>query len=200
MDKHILTDADGVLVFWVKGFEKFMESRGYEVIPGTSHEYKMTDRYNIDWDTAGALIKEFSESPLIAELEPFGDSLKYVAKLVEKGFRFTVVTSLSSHPDAKKHRTQNLHNLFGNIFDEIVCIEMGASKHEVLKRWAASNYFWIEDHMRQAEAGYEAGLRPILIAQPYNSHYATDLFPTVSNEKPWEEIYGMICKAYNIQP
>jgi len=52
--------------------------------------------------------------------------------------------------------------------------------------------------MRQAEAGYEAGLRTVLISHPYNSHYKTDLFPTVSYKSPWEEIYNMVCKEYNL--
>lgn len=200
MKKHILTDADGVLVFWVQGFEKFMEGKGHKLRPGTEREYKMTARYDIDWDTAGALIKEFNESDAIANLKPFADSVEYVKKLVDKGFRFTVVTSISSAPIAKINRTTNLTKIFGNIFDEIVCIDMGASKFETLKRWQGTGYFWIEDHMRQAEAGYEAGLKPILIEQPYNEHYSTDLFPIVSYDNPWKEIYHMVCEEYKIEP
>ena len=64
-------------------------------------------------------------------------------------------------------------------------------------RWADSKYFWIEDHMRQAEAGHEAGLRTILIKHPYNKHYYTDLFPIVSYETPWKEIYSIITAEYN---
>ena len=84
------------------------------------------------------------------------------------------------------------------VFDEIVCLEMGSSKATELTRWEGSGYFWIEDHMRQAEAGHEAGLKTVLIDHPYNSHYKTDLFPTVSYTKPWEEIYDMVCKEYGI--
>jgi FMN phosphatase YigB (HAD superfamily) len=144
------------------------------------------------------LIKEFNEGPLIASLEAFADSVEFVGKLAIRGFKFIVVTSISNHPDSHIFRTQNLTNLFGDVFDSVHCIEQGASKASILATWADTGYFWIEDHMRQAEAGHEVGLKTILINHPYNSHYKTDLFPTVSFEHPWEDIYNIVCKEYNI--
>lgn len=196
--KLILTDADGVLVFWIGAFKKFMESRGYSQKPDTEHEYRMSIKYGISSELVENLITEFNESELIANLEPFGDAPTYIPKLVEKGFRFIVVTSLSDAPHAREYRAQNLRAIYGDIFDDVVSIKVGASKYETLKRWADTKLFWIEDHQRQAEAGYEVGLSPILIRQPYNSHYSTDLFPTVSFETPWKEIYDLVCKEYNL--
>jgi hypothetical protein len=65
-------------------------------------------------------------------------------------------------------------------------------------QWADTGYFWIEDHMRQAEAGHEAGLRPLLINHPYNHHYGTDLFPKVSFETPWAEIVNIVRNEYRV--
>jgi len=196
--KIILTDADGCLVNWNDGFNKFMAERGMPQLPDTDHEYSLANRHGISMQKAGALIREFNEGPWISDLEPFADAVEYTQKLVDKGFRFIVVTSISSAPSAKHYRTANLTRLFGDIFDEINCIEMGASKAHILTRWEDTGYFWIEDHMRQAEAGYEAGLKTVLINHPYNSHYKTDLFPTVSYTSPWKEIHNMICKEYNV--
>ena len=200
MKKIILTDADGCLVNWNKGFLKFMEEKGHPQIPNTAHEYNISARHNVSTTQAMEFVKEFNEGPEIEFLEPFADSVKYVGKLAQLGFRFIVVTSISSHPDAKVRRTKNLHNIFGNVFDDVHCIEQGASKARILMNWADTGYFWVEDHMRQAEAGYEAGLKTILINHPYNSHYKTDLFPTVSYDKPWKEIYEMVCTEYNLMP
>lgn len=198
MEKIILTDCDGVLVKWEEAFDAFITTKGYKRIPNTESEYSMASRYGISMKQALEYIKEYNESPEIAELESFADSVQYVAKLANDGFRFIAVTSLSSHPDAKKHRTRNLKNLFGDVFDEVVCLEMGASKAHVLTRWADSGYFWIEDHMRQAEAGHEVGLQTILINHPYNTHYKTDLFPKVSYETPWKEIYNIISNQHKL--
>ena len=198
MDKIILTDADGCLVDWNSGFNKFMDKRGMPQLPDTDDKYLLSLRHGISSSLATELVKEFNEGPQIEDLEPFADSVKYTQKLADLGFRFIVVTSISDAPQAKVFRTKNLTSIFGDIFDEINCIEMGASKAHILKNWQDTGYFWIEDHMRQAEAGYEAGLRTVLISHPYNSHYKTDLFPTDSYKSPWEEIYNMVCKEYNL--
>jgi FMN phosphatase YigB (HAD superfamily) len=196
-NKIILTDCDGVLLDWASSFNEFMAEKGHPQIPGTDSEYSLMLRHNISSSESHKYIMEFNESSRIAELSAFADSVKYVNKLVEKGFRFIAVTSISDAPIAKHYRTQNLLKLFGDVFDEINCIEMGASKANILMNWEASGYFWIEDHMRQAEAGHEAGLKTVLIDHPYNSHYKTDLFPTVSHTTPWEEIYSTVCNEYN---
>lgn len=195
-EKIILTDVDGCLVNWNDAFSSFMENRGLPQLPDSDHEYSLATRHGISIHEVMPLIKEFNEGQCIEFLKPFADSVEYVNKFADAGFRFIVVTSISSAPLAKHFRTLNLHSLFGDVFDEIHCIEMGASKAHILQTWADSNYFWIEDHMRQAEAGYEAGLKTILVNHPYNSHYKTDLFPTVSYTTPWKEIYEIITQDY----
>ena len=198
MKKHILVDADGVLLRWEEGFNSYMNTEGYIRLPYTETEYSIALRYGIPMSKAQIFMKEYNESAAMRNLAPFADSVEYVSKLAALGFRFTVITSLSDHPDAKTYRTENLHNLFGYIFDDVVCLEQGISKASILMRWADTRYFWIEDHMRQALAGYEAGLRPILINHPYNNHYTTDLFPIVEYDSPWKEIYKIICNDYGI--
>lgn len=199
MDKVILTDCDGVLLKWDTAFEEFITAKGHPRVPNTDTEYSMALRHNITIRQAQDYIQEFNESPKIADLDPFADCVEHVAKLAEQGFKFIAVTSISDHPLAKINRTENLKNLFGDIFEDVVCLAMGASKAHVLMQWADTGYFWIEDHQRQAEAGHEAGLKTILIDHPYNTHYATDLFPKVSYHTPWKEIYKIISTEYNLQ-
>jgi len=198
MEKIILTDADGVLLDWNAGFDRFMLSKGHPRLPDTDADYSISGRHGISPDLAHSSIKEFNEGSYVAELAPFSDSVKYVGKLAEKGFRFTVVTSISDHPASAVYRKRNLLNHFGDIFDDVHCIAMGTNKFTTLQAWEGTKYFWIEDHMRQAEAGYENGLRPLLINHPYNTHYNTDLFPKVSFDTPWKDIYDIVCKDYNI--
>lgn len=197
-EKIILTDCDGVLLNWNKGFETFMTQRGFPRILGTAEEYSISKRHGINSHLAIDFVKEFNESALVGNLEPFADSVQYVNKLADKGFRFIVVTSISDHPNSKIYRTENLEMIFGKVFDDIHCITMGASKANILLNWVGSEFFWIEDHMRQAEAGHEAGLKTVLINHPYNNHYDTDLFPMVSYETPWKEIYRLVTKDYGI--
>lgn len=196
----ILSDCDGVLCDWNGGFTSYMESIGLPQVAGTDHEYSIAARFNISIPAAFKYITDYNATDLISNLNPFADSVKYVAALAEHGFTFIVVTALSDTPEAKTHRVTNLTNLFGNVFSDVHCVGQGADKGFVLRQWADSGYFWIEDHMRQAEAGHEVGLKTVLINHPYNTHYQTDLFPRVSHVSPWEEIYNLVCSEYNITP
>lgn len=195
-EKIILTDADGVLVNWLDGFEKFMNERGYPRAPNSEHEYAIPKRHkNVPEEVVYSLIHEFALSGHIANLEPYADSVKYVKLLSEQGFRFVVITALSDAPLATLNRMKNLHGHFGNVFNDIQCIKMGAMKTEYLRPWEGSGYFWIEDHPKQANAGHELGLKSVLINYPHNLDHPVE-FPRVSNHAPWEEIYEMIMKHY----
>src|SRR5271165_3733956 len=129
MEKIILTDADGVLCFWLEAFDKFMAEKGLIINPEHVHNYQVHMKYDIPLDFQRELTKEFNESEWIENLNPFADSVEYVKKLNELGFRFIVVTSVSDSPVAKMYRTRNLHQHFGDIFEEINCLSMGAYKY-----------------------------------------------------------------------
>jgi hypothetical protein len=197
-DRTILTDVDGVLLYWLAGFEKFMAFNNYDLIPNTESSYSIAERYNVTFDEGLELIRKFNKSRHIAGLPAYLDAVEHVGKLSKHGFRFVVITSLSNHPDAKKYRTQNLIDVFGDVFYDVVCLDMGEPKNNALAEWKGKDLFWIEDHIKNAEAGLEHGLRPVLIKQAHNAHYDTDKFPIVGPVNPWKEIYEMICKDYNL--
>jgi FMN phosphatase YigB (HAD superfamily) len=198
MEKLILTDVDGCLVFWNNSIRPFMELKGYKENTLHKDDYHLSLRYAVSPEIEWALVKEFNESTWIETIEPYADSVEYVKKLAKKGFRFIAVTSLSDHPVAVESRKKNLYNLFGDVFDEVICLSQGKNKYEQLLRWKDSGLFWIEDHAGQAEAGLRAGLRPVLIDHPYNSYYHKTDFAKVSHINPWEQIHDMICKEYKI--
>lgn len=197
-ERIILSDCDGVLINWNDGFDSFMKEQGYTPISNTDDQYNLAIRYNVEETKIDSYVREFNNNSYIEYLEPLADSVKYVKKFTKLGFRFIIITSIGNSLKAKFYRTKNLNNIFGDIFDEIHCIKIGSSKSYELSKWAGTGYFWIEDHMRHAEAGYEVGLKPILIDHPYNRHYNTDLFPRVNNTTPWKEIYDIIIKEYNL--
>lgn len=201
-DKHILVDVDGVLLSWYKNFLSFMIERGYKPKPNVEDQYELAKHfYNVTEKEVTSLIQELNSSERIAGLPPYKDALEYVLKLRDLGFRFTAITSVSEHPDAKKYRVRNLQTVFGeDLFTEenVICLELKSSKQYILRQWQGQGLFWIEDHFKNAEAGYEEGLKPILIDSPYNRHYQTDLFPRVDENKPWREIFDIITTEYGI--
>jgi len=187
-DKIILVDCDGVLVDWLYSFDGWLKKK-YKVEVKDPVSYKMDVRYNIVRDKMKEMVSHFNESSTIGYLSPLRDAIKYVKKLhEEEGYIFHCITSLSDNPHSAKLRTQNLQNLFGKTaFEKIVCLGCGDDKDDALKAYEESECWWIEDKIKNADAGKQLGLNPVLMKHPYNSHVQD--IPVANN---WKEIYNMI--------
>lgn len=196
-ERVILTDCDGVLCNWDKGFNSFAQSKGFSMSPETEHHYSITSRFNVSFQKAAQLVEEFNSSTGISNLEPMADAVEYVHRLSEDGFKFIVVTAVGDGELSKLYRAANLQALFGSAISELYCLPVGTNKGIALGHWSESGYFWLEDHIQQAEAGYAQGLRPILFSKPFNRIFSTPLFPRVSEETPWKDLYKIVSGAYN---
>jgi hypothetical protein len=191
LDKLILTDADGVLLDWEYSFNVWMQEHGFEEIPGSKLNYDMSVRYNITRDQVVKLIRMFNESAAIGFLPAMRDAMFYVRRLHEEhGYRFHCITSVSANPNAQKLREMNLHKLFGpTAFEKIICLDTGAPKDDILLDYEGTGCFWVEDHIANAEAGYQAGLRPLLVEHGHNMHHYHEGITTVKN---WKHIYELV--------
>lgn len=67
---------------------------------------------------------------------------------------------------ATRSRRENLSRVFGDVFDEIELIGLGASKGDLLARFDPAD--WVDDHLPNAIAGFEAGHRTHVIRQSHN--------------------------------
>ena len=192
--KIILTDADGVLLNWEYAFTCWMEQQGYQEQPGANFQYDIAKRFNIESNNKGhKLVRQFNESAAIGFLPPLRDAQHYVKLLHEKyNIDFLAITSLSLDPYAKELRVRNLRKLFGTAFVDVVCLDTGADKDEVLTEYAAlyPGATWIEDKPENAFAGYTVGLNTILVehghnmTDPLNAHYYV--------AKNWEDIAAKV--------
>ena len=191
LKKLILTDADGVLLDWEWAFNVWMQEHGFEEVPGSKLNYDMSMRYGIPKEQVRKLIRLFNESAAIGFLPALRDAMYYVKRLHEEhGFRFHCITSLSLDPNAQKLREMNLNKLFGTTaFERIVCLDTGADKDEVLQEYEGTGCYWLEDKWENAEAGYRAGLRSLLVEHGHNMHHYHEGITTVKN---WKEIYQLI--------
>ena len=183
---------------WLAGFEPWMEQRGCPRRTGTDHEWNISKRHhNVTYDQAMDCVHQFNHSDHMRSLKPYKDSVEYMTKLAKEGFKFIAVTSMSDDSTAKLNRAYNLRELYGDIFLELHCLKVGESKQQILSdNWGGSGYMWLEDHFKNAEAGHEVGLNPILVSTTHNEHYTTDLFPRVDAEQPWKEIYKLAQSHY----
>ena len=186
----ILVDADGVLLNWEYAFSVWMEQHGHVKQPGSEFMYDIGERYNINKAQAKQLVKIFNESAAIGFLPALRDAVYYVKRLHEEhGYSFHCITSLSLDPAAGKLRRMNLDKLFGSTaFEEVICLDTGADKHDALAEYQDSGCWWVEDKPENADVGYQLGLKSILVEHGHNMHHECP-YPVVKN---WKEIYGII--------
>jgi FMN phosphatase YigB (HAD superfamily) len=193
LNKLILTDADGVLLDWEWAFNVWMQEHGFEEVPGSKLNYDMSVRYGIPKEQVKKLIRIFNESAAIGFLPALRDAMYYVKRLHEEhGFRFHCITSLSLDPNAQKLREMNLNKLFGtSAFERIVCLDTGADKEEALEEYEGTGCYWLEDKPENAIAGYNAGLRSLLIEHGHNMHHYHEGITVVKN---WKHIYEIVTR------
>jgi hypothetical protein len=186
----ILTDVDGVLLNWEYAFDCWMQKHGYSKVDNGNLKYNIGKRYGIDEVTGKALIKTFNESAAIGFLPPLRDSVHYVQKLHKMhGFIFHAITSLSLDKNAQHLRRMNLEKLFGEtVFEEIICLDTGADKHDALEPYRDSSCFWLEDKIDNAVVGHNLGLRSLIVEHGHNMDYKGPI-PIVKN---WAEIYNVV--------
>ena len=191
LEKLILTDADGVLLNWEYAFNIWMQEHGFEEVEDSKLHYDMSIRYCIPRDQVVKLIRMFNESAAIGFLPPQRDAMFYVKRLHEEfGYKFHCITSVSKDPNAQKLREMNLKKIFGeNTFEKIICLDTGAPKDDILEEYEGTGLLWIEDHIKNAETGYELGLRPLLFEHGHNMSYEHPEIPRVKN---WKEIYELV--------
>ena len=187
-DKIILTDCDGVLCDWADTFFDWMSSKGYvQVVEGV---YEMDVAFGISRPECKKLIREFNESAWMGFLPALRDARSGVAKLVEAGYQFVCITSLSLDEKARMLRISNLKNLFGkNVFLDVICLDTGADKDDALAPYEGTGMYWLEDKAENAECGLKLGLKSILIEHDHNSNYVNDDIVRVAN---WAEIVDVI--------
>jgi FMN phosphatase YigB (HAD superfamily) len=187
-DKIILTDADGVLLDWEAAFHDWMKAKGYTKV--VDAVYDLSTAYAMPKAEAKAYVREFNESAWVAFLPAFRDARSGVAKIAEAGYKFVCITSLSLDPKAAKLRMQNLEDVFGkDVFIELICLDTGADKDEVLERYAGSNLIWIEDKPENAECGAKFGLKSLLISHAHNADYVNEDVVRVAD---WAEITKVV--------
>ena len=190
LNKVILTDCDGVLLNWEASFTTWMAQKGYNKV--NADVYEMEVAYGITKEESKPLVRQFNESAWMGYLPALRDSRSGVAKLVESGYEFVCITSLSLDENAKKARVKNLQTVFGeDVFnmENVVCLDTGADKDEALALYAGLGLYWIEDKSENAELGTSLGLQSILINHGHNKDCDNPNIERVAN---WADIVSII--------
>ena len=188
IDKKIIVDCDGVLLDWAYAFDVWMLEQGYRRIPDTNKYYSQSLRYGITDEESNRQIKKFNESGCVGFIPAFKDSVEYVTKLYDLGYKFDVISCLDKDKYAQRLRMKNLMHLFGNVFDFMDCsLDHSEGKEKYLsRRYSGKEYYWIEDSVSNAQSGETIGLKSVIMNHDYNQEWKG------LRVKNWKEIYLLI--------
>lgn len=189
-DNVIVTDVDGVLLYWEHGFHMWMLDNGYKQT--RLGFYEIHDMYDISQSEADTLVQCFNESAALRRLPPVKDAIKYVRKLHEEhGYVLHCISAIPNTRDMYEARMENLHNVFGKtVVERLVLCGSSTNKLDLLKRYDATECFWIEDLTQNAKYGINYGMRCVLMDRHYNQNDTPD--PRIKRVNSWKEIYSLI--------
>ena len=201
-NRIILTDVDGVLLEWENHFTNWMlqrsyfDDRGKKVYPYTlldnkENTYEMAERFGLTIPQIRKEIREVNKSAWMANQAPMPGSQTWVKLLHAEGWTFVPITSQTSDIPAQEVRKTRLEELFGDLFYNYHILDTGADKDDVLAEFHNTGLYWVEDKPKNALAGLNYGLKPILIDHPYNRDFK---HPDIIRVNNWQQIHKILVK------
>ena len=184
MNKTIIVDVDGVILDYHKGIIEAYQDHYIEC-------ENPSDIFDVFSPTVGkGFIALFNQTTKFSELEPYRESDIYLKMLYHEGYTINLITACGDSLNTQNLRLDNLHNVFGNIFNEIVMIGLGKSKAEYLKSFSETNFIYVDDSYEHYLDAESLGLDAIMMETEFNSKFKTN---KVSN---WRELYEYIVEKY----
>ncbi len=194
MKKRILTDVDDVLLSWLNGFASFVnQTYNMKLDPTMNKSWDIRHWLNMsDWETVN-LITEFNErSYLFGCLSPVNQSVNGVKKLADEGYKFTAISACSTNESTVNLRKANLVNVFGQVFEQIICLPRRSSKISTLETFEPS--FFIDDNYQHTIEGLYCGHTPICLETSHNINFKKESPKEIYWAKNWDAVVKFILK------
>lgn len=167
-DKVIILDIDEVLLKWVDGFSDFLYRYWGITTQGSPKEWDLSVWLGCSKETAMEFVRSFNEeSSEFGELKPFREAVPALHDLRDLGYNLYGVTASCETVEGKRNRIYNLLDVFGNVFEDVHFVPMGASKKEILVTFPKGS-FYVEDNIYNVADGVDLGLNVVQYIRPHN--------------------------------
>lgn len=186
-EKLLITDADGVLINWSRGFCMWMHERGFKEVTKTS--YNLRVRFNLPETDIRRLVDEYNRSAAVSFLSAMPGSVLIMGKLRELGYVTHCVTSFGGDTYSQIQRCKLLWDYFRIPSENVHFLPLDGNKIDILKKWEGTGAPWIEDKVENAEDGLTVGLNSILLRSDHTNAYVSE---QVFVANTWYEIYAHI--------
>jgi 5'(3')-deoxyribonucleotidase len=188
INKFLICDTDDTTLLCSDALEAYCEEKlGMKSLKRLRDHYSVDKIFDIDYEAAENVCKDFWTSEQFYSLEPMQCALEVLPRLYSKGWRFVAITACIDNPIVKENRLKNLKNAFGFEWSNIH-LTHGISKSVYLKEYEPT--VWVEDHWHNCQAGGKLGHKSFLINKAYNEiDHEEPLFTRV---KDWHDIEALI--------
>lgn len=164
-----ILDCDEVLLKWIDGFRNWLARTGRIANAGPSVYFELENWLGIDTPTARSWVRAFNDDPEggFAQLKPLEGAKDSVRLLKEAGYKIRILSKCGDAKTTVKSREDNLISVFGDVFDEIICIPTQSSKLDELLRHPKS--ILVDDHIDNVLAGVKAGHTSVVMQSEYSA-------------------------------
>lgn len=162
----LLTDCDNVLLRWFANIPAFLQSKGLPIdhLDGKLDGNQFFDHKELFCttceETSFSRLIEYNTSKYIASLPVMEPDAVNVLSRLSRIADIIVVTNISDNPVSKQYRTHNLNSVYGNVFNDIVCLEPHADKSSAIASIASTRdvILWADDRICHVNEGIKAGV------------------------------------------
>lgn len=182
----ILVDVDGVLLEWYSAFADFVYHKG---LYGMGYYSPLLrEVYNVTEEVIIGHVDDFNTSDAFGELVAYHTAADALKKLKGDGYSFVAITACGSNPVTASLRKKNLTSRFGDIFDDVICVDNNEGKRIHLEHYAHRAALWVEDHIDNAHMGLDLGIPTVLMGKVYNEREETRAHRAIT----WDDVYAFI--------
>ena len=186
--RRLLVDADDVTVDYIPALRDFCNAELGMNLSGFPGSFDMSGWMGVTKERMLEIIAIFNEtSEEFGRLQAVPHSRESLEALKAMGYEISVLTSATGTPSRIVKRQDNLDRLYGvDMFVEMICIPVGASKAEHLAKIRPS--VWLEDNEKNAFMGVEYGHAPLLMPTFHNLLGGRSGHPEVRRVTGWREV------------